>query len=163
MFPLVNRFWFLFRTLVPAFYNVYMYHQYEQLVDALTNAGSLWIKIGQWLSVRNDILPRALCDSLEALHNEVGYHSPRYSEEVLERSFNASEMLKSFRKKPSNSGSIAQIHTARTKDGQEVAIKIVHPNIREEMELDVKILIFLSRFLPAQMDTLLINFGSRQI
>ena len=138
-----------------------MYHQYEQLVDALSNAGALWIKIGQWLSVRNDILPRALCDSLEALHSEVGYHSPKYSEEVLERSFDASKMLKSFRRKPSNSGSIAQIHTARLKDGQEVAIKIVHPNVREEMEFDVKILTFLSRFLPAQMESFIERFRNQ--
>ena len=100
MWPLVKRIGFLFRTLIPALYSAYFYQNYKALVDALTNTGALWIKIGQWLSTRNDILPRELCDALDNLQEEVAFHSPEYSEDILERSFDASEMIKSFKKKP---------------------------------------------------------------
>ena len=63
-----------------------------------------------------------------------------------------------FKKNPINSGSIAKIHSSKLKNGKSVIIKIVHPNVRQEMILDFSIINWFIKFLPSNIKPILKQF-----
>ena len=158
MLLLIKRLVFLFSTLMPALFRSYFFKDYSFLINSLIKAGALWIKIGQWLSIRNDLLPEDLCNTLTRLQCNTNYHDPNYSQQVLNNSFNHTNLLSYFKKNPINSGSIAQIHSAKLKNGKSVIIKIVHPNVRQEMILDFSIINWFIKFLPSNIKPILKQF-----
>jgi hypothetical protein len=157
MFFFARRLCYLLKTLGPALWQAYFYRHYGNLVDAIVASGSLWIKLGQWLSIRGDILPEELCKVLCELHCDVNYHSPTHSERLLRENV-SHNTLQSFDRDPFNSGSIAQIHSARLRDGTDVVVKIVHPRVKEEMDLDMRILYKFSKILPVRIGPILKQF-----
>jgi len=109
----------------------------ERLRIALERLGPTYLKIGQLLSTRVDILPARFIRELEGLQDRV---PPTDVNELLESHAEISKHIESMDPEPIGSGSVAQVHRARLKDGREVAVKMLRPNAEEIIRTDMKIL-----------------------
>ncbi len=119
-----------------------------QLRKMLEELGPTFVKIGQILSSRPDILPAAYCDELAKLREESEPMTISQARSVIEEEFGvpAQEIFLSFDEKPLGSASIAQVHAAVLRpekgggSGQPVAVKIQRPGIYDIMSRDVDLL-----------------------
>jgi ubiquinone biosynthesis protein len=114
----------------------------QRLRRALETLGPIFVKFGQMLSTRRDLLPMDIADELAKLQDQV---PPFASEEAiaeiersLERPLN--EVFDSFERTAVASASIAQVHLAVLKDGREVAVKVLRPRVEEAVARDVLLL-----------------------
>ena len=114
----------------------------DKLVAILTDLGPTFVKLGQILSMRPDILPKRYCEALEALRSDVAPLPFAEVRAVVEESLGQplEELFASFEQEPLGSASIAQAHRATLPDGQSVVVKVQRPNIREVMERDISLL-----------------------
>ncbi|ADY73346.1 serine/threonine protein kinase [Desulfurobacterium thermolithotrophum DSM 11699] len=121
----------------------------QRLRIAFENLGAAYLKIGQILSTRVDVLPAEYVKELEKLQDRV---PPEPLEEILKSCQYLKEHVLEFEREPIGSGSVAQVHWARLKDGREVAIKILRPKAKETIKQDIKVLkksvSLLSNFIP---------------
>jgi len=104
--------------------------------------GATFIKLGQLLSNRPDILPLPLIKELEKLQNEV---PPFPAEEAIriieeETGEKIDDLLTYFEEKPLGSASIGQVHRARLKSGQDVVIKVRRPGVKQLVITDLELL-----------------------
>jgi ABC1 atypical kinase-like domain len=117
---------------------------YKWITRSIGRSGAAWIKWGQWSATRNDMFPDALCDQLSALHASAPEHEWSYSALIMEQSLGLGTgtlhcVFDDIDTQPIASGSIAQVHRAIL-CGQPVALKIRHPNVRQLMELDFRLM-----------------------
>ena len=114
----------------------------ENLRLAIEEAGPTFIKLGQILASRDDIIPKEYCDELSHLRNQVKPMNYDKVLEILDREYkgNTFEIFSSIDEIPIGSASIAEVHKAVLKDGTEVVIKIQRENIYELMAMDVRLL-----------------------
>jgi ubiquinone biosynthesis protein len=114
---------------------------------ALQDLGPTFVKLGQILSTRPDLVPQALCDELMALQDNVSPITLAEARQVLEESLGVpvEEVFDDFSAEPLASASIAQVHTARLKTGEEVVVKIQRPGIREKIQSDLHILFWVAK------------------
>jgi aarF domain-containing kinase len=122
---------------------------YKWVANCLANGGAAFIKYGQWSSTRPDMFPTAFCDALTTLHNSAPAHSWNHTQEQVEASLDIPQgslldVFESFDKTPLASGSIAQVHKARLKNGQTVAAKVVHPRVAELIDMDFRLMTMLA-------------------
>eukprot|EP01035_Chromulina_nebulosa_P019426 gene19426-25304_t len=110
---------------------------YPLLRNALGNSGAAFIKWGQWSSTRPDMFPEELCKALQELQANAPTHSYKYTEYLINNNFGKSidEIFDQFDRSPIASGSIAQVYRAIL-NGQDVAVKVRHPNVNEQIKLD---------------------------
>jgi len=122
---------------------------YELLLHTLRASGPTFIKIGQWAATRPDLFSEETTKKLAALHSRGGQHSWEETRQIIEESYGRplEEVFLEFEKEPIGSGAIAQVYKAKLKDGREVAVKIRHPNIVENIDLDLKLMQSFARFL----------------
>lgn len=109
--------------------------------------GASFVKLGQLLSLRPDLIPKEYCDELAKLQDDcepIPYHEV---EHVIssELKLPVNKLFRSFEKKPIASASIGQVHVARLKNGKKVAVKVMRPGIRALMETDLEILEYIAR------------------
>ena len=121
-----------------------------KLRQAFEQLGPSFVKIGQILSTRSDLLSEAYIRELSKLQSSV---PPLNKEEVMtairqELPTDLSEVFVDFSKEPLASGSVAQTHRARLLSGQEVIIKIQRPGIDDIVNEDIQLLIKLARHIP---------------
>jgi ubiquinone biosynthesis protein len=114
----------------------------ERLRLALEDLGPIFVKFGQVLSTRRDLIPLDIADELAKLQDHV---PPFPSEQVvatLERVYRkpVDEVFKSFDRTPVASASVAQVHFAALPDGTPVAVKVLRPNISQVIEKDLSLL-----------------------
>lgn len=119
----------------------------ESLREALEEMGPSFVKIGQALSTRSEILPKAYCDELEKLQMEA---SPMTFEEVraaLEDVYKVpcNEIFDAIDPNPLGSASLAQVHKARLNNGDIVAIKVQRPGVKLTMAQDIDVFRSLAR------------------
>src|SRR5476649_334718 len=109
---------------------------------ALEALGPLFVKFGQVLSTRRDLLPADIADELARLQDQVPPFSTVLACAQLERSFGrpVTEVFEQFDADPVASASIAQVHFAVLPGGRECAVKILRPNIQQAIEKDVAML-----------------------
>ncbi len=114
----------------------------ENLRKAFEELGPTFIKIGQILSSRPDILPSQYIKELSKLQDDVPPENYESINKVFFDEFNKNieSCFRYFEKTPLASGSIAQVHNAILKNGKNVVVKIQRPNIKEQMETDIYIL-----------------------
>lgn len=114
----------------------------QNLRKAMEELGATFIKIGQILSTRPDILPDPYIKELSKLQNNVPPETFESVNSVFRNEFHESieDAFLSFDKRPFASASIAQVHNAVLKDGRKVIVKIQRPEIAEKMRLDIGIL-----------------------
>jgi ubiquinone biosynthesis protein len=114
----------------------------ERLRLALEELGPIFMKFGQTLSTRRDLLPRDIADELEKLQDRVPPFPGVMARAVVERAYGQplDQVLASFDETPLAAATIAQVHPARLKNGKEVVVKIVRPGIRPLIERDLDVL-----------------------
>ena len=123
----------------------------EKLCAVMEDLGPTYIKLGQLLSNRSDILPKEYCDALNKLRTEV---EPMPFEDVIsviEESYGCkwNDVFQSIDQEPLGSASIAQAHRAVLQDGDEVVVKVQRRGIYDTMKRDVNMMKRMIRFLPA--------------
>ena len=109
---------------------------------AIEEAGPTFIKLGQILASRDDVIPKEYCDELSHLRNQVKPMSYEKVLEILDREYKGktNEIFKSIEEVPIGSASIAEVHKAVLNDESEVVIKIQRENIYDLMAMDVRLL-----------------------
>lgn len=124
----------------------------ENLRKAFEELGPTFIKIGQILSTRPDIIPEAYIEELSKLQDDVPPESFQSVNEVFVKEFNKpiDEVFLKFERTPLASASIAQVHKATLKDNKEVIVKIQRPDIWENIHLDISILLRIAHFTKAR-------------
>ena len=120
----------------------------------LTDLGPTFVKLGQVLSVRPDIVPRDILDELEKLQDEV---PPAPFDEVraaleVELGGSIADRFSAFDPEPMASASIAQVHRAVLLDGTEVAVKVQRPDIEGRIRSDLHILYSLAQVVSGRLD-----------
>jgi len=118
----------------------------ERLRLALEELGPIFMKFGQTLSTRRDLLPRDIADELEKLQDRVPPFSNAAARATVEAAYErpASEVFARFDEAPLAAATIAQVHGAQLRDGKEVVVKIVRPGIRALIERDIEVLFALA-------------------
>ena len=114
----------------------------ERLVLALTELGPIFVKFGQILSTRRDLLPADIADALTALQDKVTPFPGQIARAAIEQALGApiGARYAGFDETPLASASIAQVHAAQLADGREVVVKVLRPDIRERIGRDVDLL-----------------------
>jgi ubiquinone biosynthesis protein len=114
----------------------------ERLRLALESLGPIFVKFGQLLSVRPDLVPEDITDELAKLQDRVPPFAWEDVAATLERAYGRpyTEVFKTFDRIPVASASVAQVHFATLPDGREVAVKILRPGIGAVIAHDVKLL-----------------------
>jgi ubiquinone biosynthesis protein len=112
------------------------------LREALETLGPLFVKFGQVLSTRRDLLPLDVADELARLQDRVPPFDSALALREIERSLACpiQEKFLEIQKDPVASASIAQVHLARLKDGREVAVKVLRPRVEAAVAKDVALL-----------------------
>lgn len=119
----------------------------RRVLRVFEELGPTFIKFGQILSTRADILPPDIIHELQNLQDNVPPMSWADAEAVLERELGVptSEAFRSIETEPLACASIAQVHRAILNNGDEAAVKIQRPNIRPQIRSDLHILHFIAR------------------
>ena len=109
---------------------------------ALEELGPIFVKFGQVLSTRRDLLPADISDELAKLQDQVPPFPAEVASAEIERSLGAkiSDVFNEFGRECVASASIAQVHFATLKDGREVAVKVLRPGIEAAIAKDVMLL-----------------------
>jgi ubiquinone biosynthesis protein len=114
----------------------------EAIRVALEQLGPVFIKFGQILSTRRDLLPDDIADELEKLQDQVPPFDGNLAKEILEKGYKKplEKIFKEFDLNPLASASIAQVHAATLYDGKKVVVKIVRPGIQKIIRRDIGLL-----------------------
>ena len=107
--------------------------------DGLLTLGPTFVKLGQVVSTRTDVLPKTFTDVLKTLQDEVPPFSGARAKEIVakELGVNVDEVFTDFSEKPLKAASLGQVHTAYYK-GQKVAIKVQRAGLKELFDVDLK-------------------------
>ncbi len=114
---------------------------------ALEDLGPIYVKFGQILSTRRDLLPDDIAEELSKLQDQVPpFPGPR-AQSIIEKALGApvDELFTEFGVEPLASASIAQVHAARLHDGTEVIVKVARPGIEKAIQRDVDLLYTIAR------------------
>ncbi len=118
-----------------------------RLRQALETLGPIFVKFGQALSTRRDLLPPDIADELALLQDQVppfpGQQAQQMLEAVYGRSIN--EVFAHFELTPVASASVAQVHFAILHDGREAAVKVLRPGVEKAIGRDVALLYMIAR------------------
>jgi len=114
---------------------------------ALTELGPIFVKFGQAVSTRRDLLPPDIADELAKLQDQVPPFPGDVARAIVERAYGRplAEVFERFDEVPLAAASIAQVHTARLPDGREVVVKVLRPGMRQVIERDLEVLYALAR------------------
>ncbi|MBW2468691.1 MAG: AarF/ABC1/UbiB kinase family protein [Deltaproteobacteria bacterium] len=118
----------------------------QRLRMACEELGPTYIKLGQILSTRPDLVPVDILEELSRLQDEVPPFPFEDVKTVIESEFGlpAEKLFDQLDEKPLASASIGQVHEARTKDGEPVAVKFQRPDIQRTIEVDLEIMLHLA-------------------
>jgi len=109
---------------------------------ALQELGPIFVKFGQAVSTRRDLLPPDIADELAMLQDRVPPFPAEQAIEIMEKAYGKSvhEVFSRFDTEPFAAASIAQVHTAALQDGTEVIVKVLRPGVRQLIERDLDVL-----------------------
>jgi predicted unusual protein kinase regulating ubiquinone biosynthesis (AarF/ABC1/UbiB family) len=120
----------------------------QKLVNTLIRLGPTFVKIGQTLSTRVDLLPPAYVEALAQLQDRVPAFSPITAIEIIERELGQplGQLYQEFEPQPIAAASLGQVHRARLHSGELVVVKVQRPGLEELFRLDFQILQQLMQF-----------------
>ena len=119
----------------------------ERLRKALEELGPIFVKFGQLLSTRPDLVPEDISVELSSLQDNVPPFPSQLFKKNIELALDGSvdELFLSFEPDPLASASVAQVHAAVLADGRDVVVKAVRPNIEKTIRKDIALLYTLAR------------------
>lgn len=119
----------------------------ERIRKALEDLGPVFVKFGQVLSTRRDMIPDDLANELAKLQDDVPPFSGQEARQIIEKSLqqNVENLFLKFDETPLASASIAQVHTAALKTGQEVIVKVVRPEIEKTIRHDIDLMLLIAK------------------
>jgi len=114
----------------------------ERIRLALEELGPIFVKFGQAISTRRDLLPAEIADELAKLQDAVPPFPVEQVLEILNEAYGepAEAVFERFDIEPLAAASIAQVHSAQLKDGAEVIVKVLRPGVQEQIERDLAVL-----------------------
>jgi len=120
----------------------------ERLRLALQELGPIFVKFGQILSTRRDLMPPDIADELAKLRDQVAPFAGATAKNIIETQLGKpiGELFASFDETPLASASIAQVHPATLHNGKEVVVKVLRPGIAEQIKADIGLLRHLANF-----------------
>ena len=123
-------------------------HPPEELANDLERMGPTFVKLGQILSSRADLLPKPYLDALSRLQDKVKPFSYEQVEEIVttELGVKISKAFAEFQCEPLAAASLGQVHSATLRSGQRVVVKIQRPDIRRQIAEDLEVLEELTNF-----------------
>lgn len=123
------------------------YNRAQRIRMALEELGPTFIKLGQILSTRYDILPEDIVDELSRLQDNVNEYPVEKAKEIFKKELNKDidEIFSDFNETPIAAASIGQVYKGRLKNGRNVVIKIQRPNIRKIIFKDLNILFSIAK------------------
>lgn len=126
----------------------------EELADDLEKLGPTFIKLGQLLSTRGDLLPAPYLEALARLQDQVEPFSIEEVENIVSSELGArlSKLFSDFDREPTAAASLSQVHRARMRDGRAVVVKVQRPNIREQIVEDLDALEEAADFIDAHTE-----------
>ena len=113
-----------------------------RLREALESLGPIFVKFGQVMSTRRDLLPLDIANELARLQDRVPPFDPDIAIAIIEKSFGRpiGSIFETFERQPVASASIAQVHFATLPGGREVAVKVLRPNMLPAIEKDLALM-----------------------
>ena len=119
----------------------------ERLRLALEELGPIFVKFGQAVSTRRDLLPEDIADELAKLQDRVPPFDAAVARSTIELAYGKpiSEMFASFETEPLAAASIAQVHAARLPGGEDVVVKVLRPGMRDVIQRDLEVMHQLAR------------------
>jgi ubiquinone biosynthesis protein len=114
----------------------------ERIRLALEELGPIFVKFGQAISTRRDLLPTDIADELAKLQDAVPPFPAEQAIGILNEAYkrNVDEVFDRFDVEPLAAASIAQVHTAKLHDGGEVIVKVLRPGVQEQIERDLEVM-----------------------
>jgi len=112
----------------------------------LEDLGPIFIKFGQILSTRQDLMPDDIARELAKLQDRVPPFEGKHARQIVERAFQqpVTELFSRFDEQPLASASIAQVHAATLKDGADVVVKVLRPGVEKDIARDVNLLRYIA-------------------
>ena len=110
--------------------------------EALEDLGPIFIKFGQMLSTRRDLLADDIADELQRLQDNVPPFPGSQATKIIEKAYGKTvgELFETFEEEPLASASIAQVHVATLKTGEDVVIKVLRPDVMPVIKRDISLL-----------------------
>ena len=114
----------------------------ESFAADLERMGPTWIKLGQLLSTRHDLLPAAYTEALSRLQDHVEPFDGDVAVQIVEEELGARlrHLFEEFDPEPVAAASLGQVHRARTRSGKDVVVKVQRPDVRETVASDMEVL-----------------------
>ena len=121
----------------------------ERLRLALEALGPIFVKFGQMLSTRRDLLPPDIANELAKLQDQVPPFCKEKATSIIEAALEqpVDQLFAEFSSEPLASASVAQVHAATLHSGEEVVVKVVRPDIEPTIRQDIALLFILARFI----------------
>ena len=125
----------------------------ERAREALVELGPTFVKFGQILSSRPDLIPEEYCEEFKKLRNNVKPMDFELVKEIIEESVGSKvgEIFEYLDPKPLGSASMAQVHKARLFSGETVVVKVQRRGIYEIMEKDINLMHDITKFIPGAL------------
>ncbi len=119
----------------------------KRLRLALNDLGPVFVKFGQIMSTRRDLLPTDIADELALLQDQVPPFPGELAREITEKALGqpVSKLFAEFETTPLASASIAQVHAATLLDGRQVVVKVVRPGIEKQLRRDIDLLLAIAQ------------------
>jgi ubiquinone biosynthesis protein len=126
----------------------------ERLRRALEELGPIFIKFGQLLSTRRDMVPEDIADDLAGLQDNVPPFDEQQAIKLIEDALDDTidNLFDDFSATPLASASVAQVHAAKLPSGEEVVIKVIRPGIKEIISQDIALLKSIATFVENNID-----------
>ncbi len=126
-----------------------------RLANAFVSLGPTFIKLGQMLSTRADLVGEDVAEQLAFLRDKLSPFPFEQAKEIIENELHdkLENLFLSFDESPIAAASIAQVHFAKTNDNQEVAVKILRPNIEKEFSRDLNLFKWLAEIVERSFKT----------
>ncbi len=122
----------------------------ERLRQFLQSQGPIFVKFGQLLSTRPDLLPEDIAEELQKLQDQVPPFDPERFKEIVESGLGApiEELFAEFEDQPLASASLAQVHGAVLDSGEKVVVKVLRPGVEQQVQRDLALM----RMMAALLD-----------